>query len=57
MDAKTIALLLAIMGTISVLYNQTQAEPQLTQFQIWKKNFSVKYDSIFEEAYRERVFL
>ncbi len=57
MDAKTIAFLLAIMGAVSVLYNQAKPEPTLTQFQTWKSKYSVKFDSQFEEAYRERIFL
>lgn len=57
MDAKTIAFLLAIMGAVSVLYNQAKPEPTLTQFQTWKSKYSVKFDSQFEETYRERIFL
>lgn len=47
-----------MLGALSVLYNQqTKTEPTLTQFQTWKSKFSMKFDSMFEEAYRERVFL
>lgn len=47
-----------MLGALSVLYNQqAQTEPTLTQFQTWKSKFSMKFDSMFEEAYRERVFL
>lgn len=57
MDSKTLALLLALMGAVSVLYNQTQTESTLTEFQSWKSKYSIKYDSMFEESYRERIFL
>ena len=57
MDSKTIAILLAIMGTLSVLYNQTQPETTLTAFQSWKSKYNMKFDSMFEESYRERIFL
>lgn len=57
MDSKTIAVLLAIMGALSVLYNQTQTETTLTAFQSWKSKYNMKYESMFEESYRERIFL
>lgn len=57
MNAKTLALLLAIMGAVSVFYNQTQTESVLTEFQSWKAKFSMKFETMFEEAYRERIFL
>ena len=57
MNAKTLALLLAIMGAVSVFYNQTQTESVLTEFQSWKAKFSMKFETMFEESYRERIFL
>ncbi len=57
MDSKTLALLLALMGAVSVLYNQTQTESTLTEFQSWKSKYSIKYETMFEESYRERIFL
>lgn len=57
MNQKTIAVLLALMGAVSVLYSQTKAESTLTEFQSWKSKYSIKYDSLFEESYRERIFL
>ena len=57
MNSKTIAVLLAVLGAVSVLYNQTQTESTLTEFQSWKLKHSIKFDSMFEEAYRERIFL
>ena len=57
MNSKTIAVLLAVMGALSVLYNQTQTESTLTEFQSWKAKYNMKFDSMFEESYRERIFL
>lgn len=57
MNSKTIAVLLAVLGAVSVLYNQTQTESTLTEFQSWKLKFNMKFDSMFEEAFRERIFL
>jgi len=48
---------LAVMGALSVLYNQTQTESTLTEFQSWKAKYNMKFDSMFEESYRERIFL
>jgi hypothetical protein len=36
MDAKLLAVLLAILGTLSVFYTKGQAEVELTEFQQWK---------------------
>lgn len=57
MNAKTLAVLLAVMGAVSVLYNQTQAEPTLTEFQLWQSKYNMNFETAFEKAYRERVFL
>lgn len=57
MNAKTLAVLLAVMGAVSVLYNQTQAEPTLNEFQLWQSKYNAKFDSMFEQSYRERIFL
>ena len=57
MDSKTIALLLAIIGTATVLIGQAQPQSELSEFESWKATFGVKYESMFEESYRERVFL
>jgi hypothetical protein len=57
MNSKTIALLLAVMGAVSVLYTQTGTESTLNEFQSWKSKFNMKFDSMFEESYRERIFL
>lgn len=57
MNSKTIALLLAVLGAVSVMYNQTQTESTLSEFQSWKLKHNIKFDSMFEESYRERIFL
>ncbi len=57
MDSKTLAVVIALLGTLSVLYSQYDAKPELTAFASWKSKFNVKFDSLFEEAYRERIFL
>lgn len=57
MNAKTLAVLLAVMSAVSVLYNQTQTETTLTEFQSWKSKYNTKFESMFEEAYRERIFM
>ena len=57
MNSKTLAVLLAVMGALSVLYTQTKPESNLTEFQSWKAKFNMKFDSMFEEAYREKIFL
>jgi C1A family cysteine protease len=55
--AKTeVGILLAIIAVAALLFNQ-HAAPAQNDFQLWKQEFGMKYDSMFEEAYRERVFL
>lgn len=43
------------MGAASVLYTQTK--PEVSAFEKWQVEHNVKYDSMFEKAYRERIFL
>ena len=57
MDTKTLALILAVLGALSVAYNQTQTQTEVSDFEAWKLKFGVKYESMFENAYRERIFL
>jgi C1A family cysteine protease len=55
--AKTeVGILLAIIAVAALLFNQ-HAAPVQNDFQVWKQDFGIKYESMFEEAYRERVFL
>lgn len=57
MESKNLAILIAILGAVSVLYSQYEAKPELTAFESWMNQYNVKYDSMFERAYRERIFL
>jgi hypothetical protein len=57
MDSKTLAVIIALLGTLSVLYTQHEAKPELTAFAQYKANYNMKFDSMFEESYREKVFL
>ena len=57
MNGKVLAALLAIIGVISVFVGQAQTSSDVSDFQAWKQKFNIKYESQFEEAYRERVFL
>ena len=58
MESKNLAvLIIAIVGVISVLYCQKNVETKLLSFENWINWYNVKYDSMFERAYRERIFL
>lgn len=57
MNSKLVAVLIAILSTASVLYTQYEAKPEVSSFESWMTQHGVKYDSMFEKAYRERVFL
>ena len=57
MNTKLIAVTLALLGSLSVIYNQTQNTSDLSEFQAWKLKFGIKYESEFEDLYRERIFL
>lgn len=57
MDTKLVAILLALLSAASVLYTQYDAKPELSAFESWQTKFNVKYESMFEKAYRERIFL
>ena len=56
MDAKQIAVLIALLGAATILFN-TQATSSLSEFDAWKAKYGVSYSSQFENAYRERIFL
>ena len=57
MNKKVLATLLALIGVISVFVGQTQTNNSVTDFQSWKSKYNMKFESQFEEAYRERVFM
>lgn len=50
METKLVAVILAILGAASVLYTQTK--PEFSAFEKWQVEHNVKYDSMFEKAYR-----
>ena len=56
MDGKQLAVLVALIGTAMVLLNQHTATP-VSEFESWKATHGITFDSQFENAYRERVFL
>jgi C1A family cysteine protease len=55
MAGKELAVVLAVLAMAAVLFNQ-HAAPAQNEFQLWKQRFGMKFESMFEEAYRERVF-
>ena len=57
MNGKALAAIFAILGLVSVLIGQGNTSNQATDFQAWKQKYNMKFESQFEEAYRERVFL
>ena len=57
MNSKYVAVIIAILGAVSVLYTQSAAKPEVTAFESWKIEHGVTYASMFESAYRERIFL
>lgn len=56
MDAKQIAVLIALLGAAAVLLNTHTASP-VSEFDSWKATHGISYASQFENAYRERIFL
>ncbi len=57
MNTKTLTALIAILGTLTVLYTQVDLKPEVSAFEQWKGKFNIKYDSAFQHAYREKLFL
>ena len=57
MDSKHIALLLAVITAASVLFTQVDRNSVVSEFEAWKAHHGIKYESAFENAYREKVFL
>ena len=57
MNGKALAALLAILGLLAAMIGQTQTQSEVSDFASWKAKFNMKFDSQFEEAYRERIFL
>jgi C1A family cysteine protease len=57
MDSKQVALLLAVLTAATVLFTQVEKTSTISEFEAWKVQFGVKYESAFESAYREKIFL
>lgn len=53
---KTFAALLALAGIVSLLLQQMPVENKEMTFAEFKSAYGLKFDSKFEESYRERVF-
>ena len=56
MTGKQLAAVLSILGLVAMMFVHKPIETK-SEFQLWKERFGVKYESMFEEAYRERIFL
>jgi len=41
MNTKALAVIIAILGAVSVMYTQHQAKPELSFFESWKSEFGV----------------
>ena len=57
MDSKQVALLLAVLTAATVLFTQVEKTETISEFEAWKAQYGVKYESAFESAYREKIFL
>jgi C1A family cysteine protease len=53
---KTFAALLALAGIIAVLLQQGAVQKKDMTFEEYKAEHGLKFDSMFEESYRERIF-
>jgi len=57
MDSKQVALLLAVISVASVLFTQVDRNTSVSEFEAWKSQHGVSFESAFENAYREKIFL
>ena len=57
MDSKQVAILLAVISVATVLFAQVERTAQVSEFEAWKSQHGVSFESSFENAYREKVFL
>ena len=48
MDSKTFTVIIALLGTLSVLYNQHEAKPEISAFAQYKTQYNLKFNSMFE---------
>jgi hypothetical protein len=51
-----LVLLALVLASTYLSFNNFTKDP-LPEFEQWKSKFSIKYDSEFENAYREKIFL
>lgn len=56
MNGKQLAVLLAFVGAAVMLLNHQNTTP-VSEFESWKSTYGISFDSHFENAYRERIFL
>ncbi len=54
---KTAAILLAIASIVGLLLTNVERDHKEMTFEQFKAEYGLKFDSMFEESYRERVFL
>ena len=57
MDSKQVALLLALLTAATVIFTQVEKTSEISEFESWKLQYGVHFESAFENAYRERIFL
>lgn len=53
---KKIALALAVLLTVGLSVWAAAAGQQQSDFSAWKREFNMRFESAFEEAYREKIF-
>lgn len=46
-DYKQFSILIALIATLSVLYNQTPSSDKITSFSEWKNQHKIKYNTVF----------
>ena len=56
MNGKQLAVLLAILGAAAVLLNH-QTSNKVSEFEAFKAQYGLTFESAFENAYREKIFL
>lgn len=52
MDSKQVALLLAVITAASVIFTQVDLKPQVSEFESWKSQHGISFESAFENSYR-----
>lgn len=54
---ELLAIVLTIIAVVSLLFGASKTEGKSSEFESWKVEFNVRFDSTFEDAYREKIFL